>query len=306
MTIAPASYRDINGAEWVIVDTSIAPWWPSSAKYQASTAGYLVEGSLAENTWEPLQKAIEAFALANKANLRPAPVIPTTLPPPATTEKPPDAITSADRPEAHRWARPIMLAAVPPETPPGPGIPLSGLQAMQAIASLETLYSLLWVGSMVGSNNWGADHCPHAKASDGSCGAGCRAGTDSGEPACFAEYGSPLDGAKGMAAQLWKRKAVQAQIKAGKVQARKLARAMWDSSYFGDKEHPEQVEVYAQAILSNASEIAAANGEALWVTLGDTSDLPAGAGATGAKIPWWGYALGGAALLGVGVAVATR
>jgi hypothetical protein len=137
---------------------------------------------------------------------------------------------------------------------------LAAVQAVQAVARLETGYSTTW--KTPGVHNWGAITCNRVATAEGDCGPNCFLSRDHDAQGrvvkrCFRRYAKPLDGVRALLREmLVRRPAVDAVVNAGDVLA--IAQAMHDTRYF---EAP--VPKYAHAMLEHAGWIARTLGEPL-------------------------------------------
>jgi hypothetical protein len=151
---------------------------------------------------------------------------------------------------------------------------LAAVQAVQAVARLETCYSTSW--KVPGVNNWGAITCARVADAQGDCGPSCFRSGDhdaQGRPVrrCFRRYATPLDGARGLIREmLVRRPRVDAVVNAGDVHA--ISQAMHDTRYF---EAP--VSKYAAAMLEHAAWIAKALGEPMMLRSSGSSGPAASA-----------------------------
>jgi hypothetical protein len=126
---------------------------------------------------------------------------------------------------SHRRARRILDRALTEAL--GRNATLAELQAVQAVAWLESRYGAAWTGEGCGSHNWGAIHAP--------CDSGTFSATDSaldtGEQyqACFRRYGSAEAGAKGLVWELVRRDAVLIAVASGDLA--RVVEALRDTEY---------------------------------------------------------------------------
>jgi hypothetical protein len=117
---------------------------------------------------------------------------------PSSGAEPPGAVgkvTESRAAGSHKWGRQVMLEAF--RELYGREPTLAELQYAQAVGWAETSYGQSWKREMIGSNNWGAVHCPL----NGQTGPGCISYTDhhpDGTPftVSFKSYETPKDGAK--------------------------------------------------------------------------------------------------------------
>lgn len=129
-----------------------------------------------------------------------------------------DPVTSKGGKSAqlHRNARQIILEAF--RELYGRDPTLEELQYGQAIGWVETNYGGGWKGDMVGSNNWGAVHCPKSAQT----GPGCISFTDKysdGTPytVSFRSYKTPKDGAKDLLANVFTKRGTSGGVNGGSV-----------------------------------------------------------------------------------------
>lgn len=140
----------------------------------------------------------------------------------------------------HAWARPIVYDALGAELGASPA--LATLQAVQAIAWLESRYGQGWDGAGAGSNNWGSIQAPGGwKPVAGSdvdrqvCPLGSFAHVDhhadgSAYVGCYLRYSSPQAGARALVHELVRRSPVRRVLATGS--ATRIARAMRSTGYF--------------------------------------------------------------------------
>lgn len=152
----------------------------------------------------------------------------------------------------HEWARGVIQAAFPKVMGRAPTE--SEIQAVQAIAHLESSYGRGWKGKAKGSNNWGAIQCGSCKK-NGRCDPNTSFehrdstpqpdGTNKWYVTCFKKYPTPEEGAADLIKTLFrsKRKAVKGSDKemtrgellsdaAARGDLRGFSEAMYDTVYY--------------------------------------------------------------------------
>lgn len=142
----------------------------------------------------------------------------------------PGKVTEGRAAGSHRWGRQVMLEAF--RELYGREPTLAELQYAQAVGWAETSYGQAWKREMMGSNNWGAVHCPL----NGQTGPGCISYTDhhpDGTPftVSFKSYETPKDGAKDLLKHIFTHRSTGQALQGGDTY--RASYLMRRQSYYG-------------------------------------------------------------------------
>ena len=183
-------------------------------------------------------------------------------------------IGAEERVGSHAWARGIVKEAFVKALGRKPSE--REIQAVQAIAFLETKYGQAWSGAMKGSKNWGAVQASKPKIGEGGsyvCPIGTAPHGDS-DPnigkyvTCFRVYETDVDGAADLIKVMFGRKpaatrrgpTIAQALKSGNID--KVSAAMWVNGYYGGVKEAvrDRISDHASAIEGGVKASAKAQG----------------------------------------------